>query len=127
MAAWAIPGSANHAAFKKLLNPFFESMEETKVQCNKVPKFWKVSLAFTSPGQDLAGETFAEDATKLGIQTSKRPSPAQGIVLGTASISVCCQFQDCITGVDEDKLRTLLTVKVIFKSYLLSVFAIQDK
>jgi hypothetical protein len=127
IADWVIPGSANHAAFKESLNPFFKSMEETEAAWNKVPEFLKVSLLFVSPGEDLADLEDAEDATKLGIQTSNTPSQAQDIVLGTASFGVRCRFQDRITGVDEEKPRTLLTAKVVFESNLLSIFAIQEE
>jgi hypothetical protein len=127
IADWVIPGSANRAAFEESLNPFFKSMEETEAAWSKVPEFSKVSLLFVSPGEDLADFEDAEDVTKLGIQTFNIPSSAQDIVLGTASFGVRCQFQDRVTGVVEEKPRTLLTAKVILESNLPSIFAIQEE
>ena len=104
-------------------------MEETEAAWKQLPEFTKVSLSFFSPGEDLADEIYAEDATKPGIQKFNA-LPAQNTdqtVLGTTAFGVRCQFQDRITGVDEDKPRALLTAKVIFESSLPSIFAIQEK
>jgi len=118
VANWVIPGSANRAAFEESLNPFFKSMSETEIALKKVPEFSRVSLSFAAPGKDT---------TKLGIQTSDGPSPVQDIVLGTTAFGVRCRFQDRITGVNEDKPRTLLTAKVISESNLPSIFGIQGE
>jgi hypothetical protein len=100
-------------------------MEETETALKKVPEFTKVSLSFVSPGEDLAGsKTYAEDATKDGIQLAK---PSHNIVLGTAAFGVRCVFQDRIKGVDEEKPRTLLTAKVVLESKLQHIFGAQKK
>jgi len=111
-----IPGSANRAAFEELLNPFFKSMEETEAVWNKVPEFSRVSLFFLSPGQDLANFEDAKDVTNIKIQASEGPS--LDIVVGTAAFGVRCRFQDCITGVYQDKPSTLLAARVICESNL---------
>jgi len=113
-----VPGSANRAAFEESLNPFFKSMSETEIALKKVPEFSRVSLSFAAPGNDT---------TKLGIQTSNGPSPVRDIVLGTTAFGVRCRFQDRITGVNEDKPRTLLTAKVISESNLPSIFDIPEE
>lgn len=98
-------------------------MEDTETALKQVPLFTKVSLAFISSGEDLAdSKTYAEDGMKYRIQISK---PSHNIVLGTAAFNVCCVFQDRIKGVDEEKLRTLLTVKVVLESKLQHIFGSQ--
>lgn len=71
----------------------------------------------------------AEDATKPGIQISNALS-AQNIVqtvLGTTAFGVRCRFQDRITGVIDEKPRTLLTAKVMFESNLPTIFVVQEE
>ena len=92
----------------------------------KVPKFTRVLLSFVSPGEDLADfETHMEDATEPGVQTSNEALPSQNIVLGTAALGVHCLFQNPNKSV-EDKLRILLTVKVILEANLQYIFGVQE-
>jgi len=104
-------------------------MEETETAWKQLPGFTKVTLSVFSPGEDLGDETYAKDATKSEIQISNA-LPAQNIVqtvLGTTAFGVRCRFQDRITGVVDEKPRTLLTAKGIFESNLPSIFAVQEE
>ena len=118
VAAWVIPGSAKRTAFEESLNPFFKSMQETEAAWNKLSEFTKVSLSFVSPGEVFANsETYEEDKTRHGIQTSEGSLQSQHIVLGTVAFGVCCLFQQ-----REQRPRTLLTAKVILEESLWHVF-----
>ena len=98
-------------------------MEETEEAWKKIPEFTIVSLSFVSPGQNFAdSETYEEDKTKLGIQTSTGQSPSQQIVLGTAALGVQCLFQK-----HDQRLRTLLTAKVILEENLRYIFGTQEE
>ena len=104
-------------------------MEETEAAWKQLPGFTKVSLSIFSPGENLGDETYAEDATLPGIQISNALPEQKFVqtVLGTTAFGVRCRFQDRITGVVDEKPRTLLTAKVIFESNLPSIFALQEE